>query len=94
MGTLCDVVLQTARGVLSNTYAFAYFFFGNEMYKEDFTAEENCRNQNLFEGQQVMLETEVRPVHCATLGLIVNGDLLIQSNAQGFVLDLMTGGLG
>ncbi|KXZ51910.1 hypothetical protein GPECTOR_11g38 [Gonium pectorale] len=51
--------LKVARGVLSNSYAFAYFFFGGEMYKEDFTEEDNKRNQDLFEEQQQRLEGEV-----------------------------------
>lgn len=51
--------LQTARRILANTYVFAYFFFGNELFQEDFTPEENGRNQSLFEDQQQMLEFEV-----------------------------------
>uniref|UniRef100_A0A7S0R3F9 RBR-type E3 ubiquitin transferase n=1 Tax=Chlamydomonas leiostraca TaxID=1034604 RepID=A0A7S0R3F9_9CHLO len=51
--------LITARGVLAPSYAFAFFFFGNDMYKDDFDASTNTRNQNLFEDQQAMLEAEV-----------------------------------
>lgn len=51
--------LRVARGVLANSYAFAYFFFGNDLYREDFSVEENQRNQNLFEDAQSMLEAEV-----------------------------------
>ncbi|KAG2497384.1 hypothetical protein HYH03_004542 [Edaphochlamys debaryana] len=51
--------LKVARGVLSNSYAFAYFFFGGEMYKEDFSEQDNKRNQDLFEEQQQRLEGEV-----------------------------------
>ncbi|GIL45958.1 hypothetical protein Vafri_3067 [Volvox africanus] len=51
--------LKVARGVLSNSYAFAYFFFGGEMYKDNFTEQENTRNQILFEDYQQRLESEV-----------------------------------
>lgn len=51
--------LKIARGVLAHSYVFAYYFFGNEMYKDDFTTEDNQRNQNLFEDQQQMLESVV-----------------------------------
>ncbi|PNW70486.1 hypothetical protein CHLRE_17g721950v5 [Chlamydomonas reinhardtii] len=51
--------LKVARGVLSNSYAFAYFFFGGEMYKDDFSDEDNKRNQDLFEEHQQRLEGEV-----------------------------------
>eukprot|EP00798_Chlamydomonas_sp_ICE-L_P030283 gene30283-35271_t len=51
--------LRSARGVLAPSYVFAFFFFGNDMYKDDFTVEENARNQDLFEDQQQRLEAEV-----------------------------------
>ena len=44
--------MQAARSVLATSYVFAYFFFGNDMYRDDFTPDENTRNQNLFEDQQ------------------------------------------
>ncbi|MEW5311065.1 MAG: hypothetical protein WDW38_002808 [Sanguina aurantia] len=51
--------LKITRGVLSNSYAFAFFFFGGQMYKEEFSAEQNTRNQHLFENLQEKLEEEV-----------------------------------
>lgn len=51
--------LNVARRVLANSYAFAYFFFGGELYKDDFTAEDNKRNQTFFEDLQQRLESEV-----------------------------------
>jgi ariadne-1 len=45
--------------VLSNSYVFAYFFFGGQMYAEDFNEEQNKINQNLFEDAQEMLAAEV-----------------------------------
>lgn len=52
--------LRTARGVLSNSYAFAYFFFGGQLYAEDFDEHQNKVNQGLFEDNQEMLAAEVR----------------------------------
>ena len=52
--------LRTARRVLCNSYAFAYFFFGGAMFAEDFTPEQSAVNQNLFEDNQEMLAAEVR----------------------------------
>jgi hypothetical protein len=53
----CDaVVLQ----VLGNSYAFAFFFFGQQMYAGEFTKEQNKINQDLFEDNQEMLATEVK----------------------------------
>eukprot|EP00877_Chromochloris_zofingiensis_P002490 jgi/Chrzof1/12241/Cz06g26220.t1 len=51
--------LRTARGVLSNSYAFAYFFFGGQLYAEDFDEHQNKVNQGLFEDNQEMLAAEV-----------------------------------
>jgi ariadne-1 len=45
--------------VLSNSYAFAYFFFGGQLYAEEFSEDENRVNQNLFEDSQEMLAGEV-----------------------------------
>lgn len=52
--------LRTARLVLCNSYAFAYFFFDGAMFAEDFSEEQNNINQNLFEDNQEMLAAEVR----------------------------------
>ena len=46
--------------VLSNSYAFAYFFFGGDVFKGEFTEEQNQMNQNLFEDLQEQLGMEVR----------------------------------
>jgi ariadne-1 len=51
--------LRTARRVLCNSYAFAYFFFGGAMFAEDFSEEQNKINQGLFEDNQEMLAAEV-----------------------------------
>ncbi|KIY94297.1 putative E3 ubiquitin-protein ligase ARI1 [Monoraphidium neglectum] len=51
--------LRTARRVLCNSYAFAYFFFGGSMFAEDFTPQQNKINQDLFEDNQEMLAAEV-----------------------------------
>lgn len=48
-----------ARRILSNSYAFAYYMFGNEMFLEEISEEQNKINKNLFEDQQQMLEQEV-----------------------------------
>ena len=53
--------LRTARRVLCNSYAFAYFFFGGSLFAEDFTEEQNRINQGLFEDNQEMLAAEVGP---------------------------------
>ena len=45
--------------VLGNSYAFAFFFFGQQMYAGEFTKEQNKINQDLFEDNQEMLATEV-----------------------------------
>lgn len=55
MLTSCVPHLQ----VLSNSYVFAYFFFGNELYADEFDEDENKVNQNLFEDSQEMLAAEV-----------------------------------
>lgn len=49
-----------ARRVLSNSYAFAYLFFGNDLFREDFSPEANAANQGIFEDCQQQLEAEVR----------------------------------
>lgn len=50
--------------MLSNSYAFAYFFFGGELFKGEFTADENQVNQNLFEDSQEQLAVEVSVIRC------------------------------
>eukprot|EP00879_Flechtneria_rotunda_P017835 GHRR01018694.1.p3 GENE.GHRR01018694.1~~GHRR01018694.1.p3 ORF type:complete len:197 (+),score=79.57 GHRR01018694.1:1946-2536(+) len=51
--------LHMARRVLSNSYAFAYFFFGGQLYADEFDEDQNKINQNLFEDSQEMLAAEV-----------------------------------
>ena len=55
--------LHTARRVLCNSYAFAYFFFGGSLFADDFSEEQNRINQNLFEDNQEMLAGEVGGAH-------------------------------
>eukprot|EP00884_Botryococcus_braunii_P004214 jgi/Botrbrau1/13794/Bobra.0056s0044.1 len=48
-----------ARQILGYSYVFAYFMFGNDMFRGEITVEQNKLNQDLFEDQQVQLESEV-----------------------------------
>ena len=48
--------LFRSRQALSNSFAFAYFIFGNDIFKDGITKEQNAINQNLFEDQQQQLE--------------------------------------
>ncbi|EFJ52718.1 hypothetical protein VOLCADRAFT_102701 [Volvox carteri f. nagariensis] len=77
--------LKVARGVLSNSYAFAYFFFGGEMYKDNFSEQENQRNQTLFEDYQQRLESEVERLS----GLVedCSGSLTIDADARVQVIN-------
>lgn len=51
--------LFRARRALSYSFAFAYFMFGNDLFKDDVSEEQNAINQNLFEDQQQQLEETV-----------------------------------
>lgn len=51
--------LFCARRILGNTYVAAYYFYGNDMFADEISAEQNAMNQNLFEDQQQQLEMEV-----------------------------------
>lgn len=51
--------LFRARRALSYSFAFAYFMFGNDLFKDDISEEQNAINQNLFEDQQQKLEETV-----------------------------------
>ena len=51
--------LFNARRTLGYSYAFAFYMFGNEMYGDELSPEQNAINQNLFEDQQQQLESEV-----------------------------------
>lgn len=48
--------LFRARKALSFSYAFAYYMFGNDLFKDEITPEKNEIYQNLFEDQQQQLE--------------------------------------
>jgi hypothetical protein len=51
----CLLTLQ----VLSNSYVFAYFFFGGDLFTGEFTEQQNAMNQDLFEHNQAQLAMEV-----------------------------------
>lgn len=51
--------LFRARRALSYSFAFAYYMFGNDLFKDDISEEQNHINQNLFEDQQQQLEETV-----------------------------------
>ncbi|CAD7702037.1 unnamed protein product [Ostreobium quekettii] len=53
-----DQVL-VARRILSSSYVFAFFMFGNDMFKSEISEERNLANKELFEDQQQMLEAEL-----------------------------------
>ncbi|CAL8462233.1 g1764 [Coccomyxa elongata] len=48
-----------ARRVLGYSYVYAFYMFGNAMFREEITPDQNAINQNLFEDQQQQLEAEV-----------------------------------
>ena len=48
--------LFRARKALSFSYVFAFFMFGNDLFKDEITPEQNEIYQNLFEDQQQQLE--------------------------------------
>ncbi|KAL3137000.1 hypothetical protein ABBQ32_006592 [Trebouxia sp. C0010 RCD-2024] len=51
--------LFCARRILGNSYVSAFYFFGNDMFSDEITPEQNDINKSLFEDQQACLETEV-----------------------------------
>ncbi|KAF7049886.1 hypothetical protein CFC21_058340 [Triticum aestivum] len=51
--------LFRSRRVLSYSYPFAFYMFGDEIFKEEMTPEERELKQNLFEDQQQQLEFNV-----------------------------------
>lgn len=51
--------LFRSRRVLSYSYAFAYYMFGEELFKDEMTPEEREIKKNLFEDQQQQLEGNV-----------------------------------
>lgn len=52
-------VLTSARRVLSNSYAFAFFLCGNDWYTNEIHPERMAFNQGLFEDMQQQFEAEV-----------------------------------
>lgn len=69
--------LSVARQVLSNSYAFAYFFFGGDLFKGEFTAEQNLTNKNLFEDIQEQLGQEVERLS----GLLLKSQRLLEARS-------------
>ena len=53
-----------ARRILGYSYVFAFYMFGNDMFRDEVSPAQNAVNQNLFEDQQQQLEGEVRPYLC------------------------------
>ncbi|KAJ0254436.1 E3 ubiquitin-protein ligase ARI2 [Hirschfeldia incana] len=51
--------LFRSRRVLSYSYPFAFYMFGEELFKDEMSAEERVIKQNLFEDQQQQLEANV-----------------------------------
>lgn len=51
--------LFRSRRVLSYSYPFAFYMFGDEIFKDEMTAQERELKQNLFEDQQQQLEFNV-----------------------------------
>ncbi|KAM7256903.1 hypothetical protein ACFE04_012644 [Oxalis oulophora] len=51
--------LFRSRRVLSYTYPFAYYMFGDELFRDEMTKEERLIKQNLFEDQQQQFEANV-----------------------------------
>ena len=64
---MCLQALQQlfcARRILGNSYVSAFYFFGNDMFSDEISLEQNDINQSLFEDQQACLESEVNPGLC------------------------------
>ena len=59
MGLQALQQLFCARRILGNSYVSAFYFFGNDMFSDEITPEQNDINKSLFEDQQACLETEV-----------------------------------
>ncbi|THU50910.1 hypothetical protein C4D60_Mb06t25350 [Musa balbisiana] len=51
--------LFRSRRVLSYSYPFAFYMFGDELFKDEMTPQERDMKQNLFEDQQQQLEANV-----------------------------------
>ncbi|KAK6115416.1 hypothetical protein DH2020_007685 [Rehmannia glutinosa] len=51
--------LTRSRHILLYSYPFAYFMFGEELFKNEMSKQEQTIKQNLFEDQQQQLETNI-----------------------------------
>lgn len=51
--------LFEARRILGFSYVFAFFMFGNAMFRDEISPEQNDINKNLFENQQQAMEALV-----------------------------------
>ncbi|KAL3639243.1 hypothetical protein CASFOL_017150 [Castilleja foliolosa] len=51
--------LAQSRRILLYSYPFAYFMFGDELFKNEMSLQEKIIKQNLFEDQQQQLETNI-----------------------------------
>ncbi|GFQ04213.1 probable E3 ubiquitin-protein ligase ari2 [Phtheirospermum japonicum] len=51
--------LAKSRCILLYSYPFAYFMFGDELFKNEMSLQEKVIKQNLFEDQQQQLETNI-----------------------------------
>jgi hypothetical protein len=76
--------------VLSNSYAFAYFFFGGDLFKGEFSEEQNERNKLLFEDSQEQLATEVstcgRICRLLFVGLVLSAQRPAKATVSGVVV--------
>ena len=76
--------LFCARRILGNTYVSAFYFFGNDMFQDEITPEQNDINKRLFEDQQACLEFEVWAVQsCMTLA--ANAEVFCGQALSAFV---------
>ncbi|PKA66490.1 putative E3 ubiquitin-protein ligase ARI1 [Apostasia shenzhenica] len=65
--------LFRSRRVLSYSYPFAFYMFGDELFKDEMTPQETDLKQNLFEDQQQQLESNVEKL-----------SMLLESDFQEF----------
>lgn len=83
--------LCEARRILGYSYAYAFYMFGNDMFAEEVTAEQNQVNQNLFEDQQQMLESEVEKL----AGQVQTpADQLMSDKQEGLRLEVINCAVG
>ncbi|WOK98483.1 putative E3 ubiquitin-protein ligase ARI2 isoform X2 [Canna indica] len=74
--------LFRSRRVLSYSYPFAYYMFGDELFKDEMTPQERELKQNLFEDQQQQLESNVEK-----LSMFLETDFQFFSDDE--VMDIM-----